>query len=202
MRPFVRETGVAAPLPMANVDTDMIIPKQFLKTISRAGLAEGLFYDLRRDAEGAPVAGFVLDEAAYRGASILLAHDNFGCGSSREHAPWALEDAGVRCVIAPSFGDIFAANCVENGMAPVRLERDQVDALMAQARGGNATFVVDMEACEVVAPDGTRLAFAIDPEWRRRLLAGEDAIAATLRHEGDIAAFERDRAQSAPEFAG
>ncbi len=147
MEKFMTLTGIAAPLPMVNVDTDMIIPKQFLRTIKRTGLSEGLFYDMRFDEQGKPNDGFVLDRPAYKGAQILVTGENFGCGSSREHAPWALLDAGIRCVIAPSFADIFYNNCFKNGMLPIKLPQEQVDLLMDDAeRGANATVTVDLES--------------------------------------------------------
>src|SRR4051794_14894270 len=137
MKPFTRIEGRAAPLPIANLDTDQLIPKQFLKTVERKGLGKGLFYDFRVDLEGRPIEAFVLNQPAYQGTSILLTGDNFGCGSSREHAPWALLDFGIGCVIAPSFGDIFYNNCFENGLLPIQLPSEQVHELMGEARGGN-----------------------------------------------------------------
>src|SRR3954468_18410089 len=154
MQAFTRLDAKAAPLPLANIDTDQIIPKQFLKTVEREGLAKGLFYDLRFDGEGNPKPDFVLHQPQYAGASVLIAGDNFGCGSSREHAPWALLDFGLRCVIAPSFADIFYNNCFENGLLPVALPEADVHALMAEARGGNHLFTVDLEAQTVTAPSG------------------------------------------------
>src|SRR3954470_11702354 len=152
MQPFIRLDGRAAPLPVANIDTDQIIPKQFLKTVEREGLAKGLFYDLRFDGEGHAKPDFVLNQPAYAGASVLIAGDNFGCGSSREHAPWALLDFGLRCVIAPSFADIFYNNCFNNGLLPVALPLHEVEALMDEARGGNHIFTVDLESQTVIAP--------------------------------------------------
>ncbi|MEO0960362.1 MAG: 3-isopropylmalate dehydratase small subunit, partial [Pseudomonadota bacterium] len=147
MEPFGKLTGVAAPLPLINIDTDMIIPKQFLKTIKRTGLGVNLFSEMRYDADGNEIADFVLNRPAYRGAEILVAGDNFGCGSSREHAPWAIKDFGIRCVIAPSFADIFFNNCFKNGILPIALPQDEVDKLMGDAeRGANATLTIDLEA--------------------------------------------------------
>jgi 3-isopropylmalate/(R)-2-methylmalate dehydratase small subunit len=164
MEKFTKLRAVAAPLPMVNVDTDKIIPKQFLKTIKRTGLSKGLFYDLRFDEAGRPKAGFVLDQPAYREARILIAGANFGCGSSREHAPWALLDFGIRCVIAPSFADIFYNNCFKNGILPIALPPAQVDLLMDDAeRGSNAVVSVDLESQTIAGPDGGELRFEIDP---------------------------------------
>src|ERR1700760_2401754 len=159
MTPFSRLDGKAAPLNVANVDTDQIIPKQFLKTVEREGLGKGLFYDMRFDEAGEPNPDFVLNQPQYAGASVLIAGDNFGCGSSREHAPWALLDFGLRCVIAPSFADIFYNNCFNNGLLPITLPEDQVHALMAEAKGGNHIFSIDLESQTVIAPSGQRFAF-------------------------------------------
>jgi 3-isopropylmalate dehydratase small subunit len=193
MRPFDTLTAVAAPLPIANLDTDQIIPKQFLATVERTGLAKGLFYDLRFDANGAPKPDFVLNQQAYAGAAILIAGVNFGCGSSREHAPWALADFGIRCVVAPSFADIFYNNCFNNGILPVALPQEAVDQLAAEARGGNHRFTVDLREQVVIAPDGKRFAFEIDPGRKAKLLEGLDDIGMTLSREPDIAAFEERR---------
>jgi len=190
MQPFTTLTAVAAPLNMANVDTDMIIPKQFLKTIARTGLSKGLFYELRFDETGAPT-DFVLDRPAYDGAQILVTGSNFGCGSSREHAPWALLDAGIRCVIAPSFADIFYNNCFKNGILPVALPAEQVEALMRDAeKGANATLTVDLAAQEIRRPDGETIAFDIDPFRKKCLLEGLDDIGLTLEKADAIAAYE------------
>ncbi len=202
MTPFTSLTARAAPLDIANVDTDQIIPKQFLKTVGRVGLARGLFYDLRFDAAGKAKPGFVLDEAAYAGSGILIAGANFGCGSSREHAPWALMDFGIRCVIAESFADIFHANCLENGLLPVTLAKAEVRALMDEARGGNHVFSVDLAAQTVTAPSGRRVAFAIEAASKARLLAGADAIGESLRREDAIDAFEQARAVRQPWLGG
>lgn len=193
MTPFTTLTGIAAPLRRANVDTDLIIPKQFLKTISRAGLAEGLFYDLRTRPDGAPDPDFILNQPAYAGAQILIAGPNFGCGSSREHAPWALLDAGIRCVIASSFADIFYNNCFNNGLLPLILPQEQVESLLDQARGANHVFTVDLGAQVVTAPDGRQFAFTIDAARKHKLLTGLDDIGLTLTQEDAIAAFEARR---------
>jgi 3-isopropylmalate/(R)-2-methylmalate dehydratase small subunit len=198
MQPFIRLDGRAAPLPVANIDTDQIIPKQFLKTVEREGLAKGLFYDLRFDGEGKPRPDFVLDQPGYAGANVLIAGDNFGCGSSREHAPWALLDFGLRCVIAPSFADIFYNNCFENGLLPVALPEGQVHELMAEALGGNHLFTVDLETQTVIAPSGKAVHFDIDPGRKEKLLKGLDAIGETLQHDADIGAFEARRRRRMP----
>jgi 3-isopropylmalate/(R)-2-methylmalate dehydratase small subunit len=198
MQPFIRLDGRAAPLPVANIDTDQIIPKQFLKTVEREGLAKGLFYDLRFDGEGNPKPDFVLHQPQYAGASVLIAGDNFGCGSSREHAPWALLDFGLRCVIAPSFADIFYNNCFENGLLPIALAEDEVHALMGEALGGNHVFSVDLEEQVVTAPSGRKVFFDIDPGRKEKLLKGLDAIGETLEHKDEIASYEARRARRVP----
>ena len=191
MDKFTRLTGVAAPLPMINVDTDMIIPKQFLKTIKRTGLGTHLFDEMRYAEDGSEIADFVLNQPAYRGAQILVAGDNFGCGSSREHAPWALLDFGIRCVIAPSFADIFYNNCFQNGILPIVLPQEQVDRLMDDAeRGSNAVVTVDLEKQEITGPDGGRISFDIDPFRKHCLLNGLDAIGLTMQQGDAIDAFE------------
>ncbi|MDH3473426.1 MAG: 3-isopropylmalate dehydratase small subunit [Rhodospirillales bacterium] len=198
MEKFTKLTGVAAPLPMVNVDTDKIIPKQFLKTIKRTGLAKGLFYELRYD-EAGNKKDFVLDRPAYKNASILVAGENFGCGSSREHAPWALLDAGIRCVIAPSFADIFYNNCFKNGILPIALPQAQVDLLMDDAeRGANAVVTVDLENQVITGPDGGTIAFEIDPFRKHCLLNGLDDIGLTLEKEARIDGFEKERAAAQP----
>jgi 3-isopropylmalate dehydratase/3-isopropylmalate/(R)-2-methylmalate dehydratase small subunit len=201
MTPFTRLDARAAALDIANVDTDQIIPKQFLKTVDREGLAAGLFYDLRFEADGAPRPGFVLDDPAFAGAGVLIAGDNFGCGSSREHAPWALLDFGIRCVIASSFADIFHNNCLQNGLLPVVLPREQVRALMGEARGGNHVFSIDLEAQTVTAPSGAVFAFQIDPGRKEKLLKGLDAIGETLAARADIDRFEALRGLDQPWLA-
>jgi 3-isopropylmalate dehydratase/3-isopropylmalate/(R)-2-methylmalate dehydratase small subunit len=194
MTPFTRLDARAAPLDVANIDTDQIIPKQFLKTVDREGLARGLFYDMRFDTEGRPRPGFVLDDPAFARAGVLVAGDNFGCGSSREHAPWALLDFGIRCVISSGFADIFYNNCFQNGLLPIVLPRQQVRALMDEAKGGNHVFSIDLEAQTVTAPSGAVFAFEIDPGRKEKLLKGLDAIGETLQAAGDIATFEARRA--------
>ena len=203
MTPFRKLTGIAAPLRMINVDTDRIIPKQFLKTIRRTGLGANLFNDMRFAPDGAEIPDFVLNRAPWRDAEILIAGENFGCGSSREHAPWALLDFGIRCVIAPSFGDIFYNNCFKNGVLPVTLPDAAVAALMDQAeQGSNARFAVDLEACEVVPPDGAAIGFEIDPFRRHCLLEGLDDIGLTLEKAAAIDAFEAARRIDRPWLAG
>ena len=198
MQPFTRLDGKAAPLPLANIDTDQIIPKQFLKTVEREGLAKGLFYDLRFDEQGREKPDFTLNRPEYKGAAVLVTGDNFGCGSSREHAPWALMDFGVRCVIAPSFAEIFYGNCLNNGLLPVALAPEQVDELMDEARGGNHVFSVDLESQTVTAPSGKAYRFDIDPAAKEKLLKGLDAIGETLMHVADIDVFEMKQALSRP----
>jgi 3-isopropylmalate dehydratase, small subunit len=199
MEKFTTLTGVAAPLPMINVDTDMIIPKQFLKTIKRTGLGKNLFDEMRYTPDGGEVPEFVLNRPAYRNAKVLIAGNNFGCGSSREHAPWAIADFGIRCVIAPSFADIFFNNCFKNGILPVRLPTEQVEALSKQAENGaNATFTIDLENQVIVAPDGSRTPFDVDPFRKHCLLNGLDDIGLTLMKNDRIEAFESARKQSAP----
>ncbi len=198
MQPFTRLDAKAAPLDIANLDTDQIIPKQFLKTVEREGLAKGLFYDLRFDEAGRPKPGFVLNDPKYAGAGVLIAGDNFGCGSSREHAAWALLDYGVRCVIAPSFADIFHSNCLQNGVLTVALPEDQVRALMGEAKGGNHVFSVDLAAQTVTAPSGQVFRFEIDPGQKEKLLQGLDAIGETLQAAKDIDVYEMRQALAQP----
>jgi 3-isopropylmalate/(R)-2-methylmalate dehydratase small subunit len=201
MQKFTSLTGVAAPLPMINVDTDRIIPKQFLKTIKRTGLGKHLFHELRYDEQGNEKADFVLNQAAYRKAQILVTGENFGCGSSREHAPWALLDFGIRCVISTSFADIFHANCFQNGILPIKVSKEDLEKLMDDAnRGANATLTVDLEKQEIRGPDGGLVRFDIDPFRRRCLLEGLDNIDLTLEHERAIVAYE-ERAQDARPWA-
>ena len=190
MDPFTTLMGVAAPLAMHNVDTDMIIPKQFLKTIERSGLARGLFHELRSDHEGRPL-DFVLDRVAYQEAKILVVGENFGCGSSREHAPWALLDFGIRCIVAVSFADIFYNNCFKNGILPIALPPDHVDKLLDDAeRGANATLTIDLEMQEIRGPDGGVIPFDIDPFRKHCLLNGLDDIGLTLEHGETVDDFE------------
>jgi 3-isopropylmalate/(R)-2-methylmalate dehydratase small subunit len=199
MQPFTSLTGIAAPLPLDNVDTDKIIPARFLKTIKRSGLGVHLFDTLRYDETGAERPDFVLNQAPYRDATILITGQNFGCGSSREHAPWALLDFGIRCVIAPDFADIFYNNCCKNGILPVRLPRAICDQLMADAgMGGNARITVDLRDQVVVRPDGTRIAFELDAHRREMLLEGQDEIGQTLARGPAIDRFESERRARLP----
>ncbi len=199
MQPFTTLTSVAAPLPLANVDTDKIIPARFLKTITRDGLGVHLFDTLRYDADGAERGEFVLNQPQYRHAEILIAHENFGCGSSREHAPWALLDFGIRCVIAPDFADIFYNNCFKNGILPITLPRATCDLLMADAAlGGNARLSVDLVRQVVVRADGEAIGFAIDASRREILLEGLDDIGQTLQRAGAIDDYERARVAALP----
>ncbi len=195
MQKFNTLRGVAAPLPMINVDTDMIIPKQFLKTIKRTGLGKNLFDEMRFEMDGKEKPDFVLNKPAYRKAQILVAGENFGCGSSREHAPWALLDFGIRCVIASSFADIFYNNCFKNGILPITLPQSDVDLLMDDAkRGSNAILTIDLENQVITGPDGGHVHFEIDPFRKKCLLEGLDDIGLTMEHAGDIDTFEtRDR---------
>ncbi len=203
MDSFTTLTATAAPLPMINVDTDQIIPKQFLRTIKRTGLSEGLFYDLRFDEAGQPKTGFVLDQPAYQDTKILVTGENFGCGSSREHAPWAILDAGIRCVIAPSFGDIFYNNCFKNGMLPIQLPREQVELLMDDAeRGANAVVGVDLEKQEITGPDGGTIHFEIDAFRKHCLLNGLDDIDQTLEKAPRIDDYEAKQKHRQPWLAG
>src|SRR5258706_10965962 len=194
MDKFTTLEGVAAPLKMINVDTDMVIPKQYLKTIKRTGLGKGLFSEKRYRDDGAENPDFVLNKPAYRNAKILVAGDNFGCGSSREHAPWALMDFGIRCVVSTSFADIFYNNCFQNGLLPVVLPADQVQALMEEAKGGNHLVTVDLEAQTVVSPSGQTFRFEIDPIRKQKMLKGLDAIGETLQAAGDIDLYEMRQA--------
>jgi 3-isopropylmalate/(R)-2-methylmalate dehydratase small subunit len=197
MEKFTKLTGVAAPLPMRNVDTDMIIPKQFLKTIKRTGLGKSLFFEMRYDEAGKEIPDFVLNQPAYRKATILVTGENFGCGSSREHAPWALLDFGIRCIIATDFADIFYNNCFQNGILPIKLPQADVDKLMDDAsRGANATVTIDLESQEIRGPDGGVIKFDIDPFRKHCLLNGLDNIGLTLEKQKAIDAFE-EKAQAA-----
>jgi len=199
MDKFTTLTGVAAPLPLRNIDTDMIIPKQFLKTIQRTGLGKSLFFEMRFDQEGREVPDFVLNKPAYRAATILVTGENFGCGSSREHAPWALLDFGIRCVIAPDFADIFYNNCFQNGILPIKLPQAEVDKLMDDAqRGANATLTIDLEKQEIRGPDGGVISFDIDPFRKHCLLNGLDNIGLTLEKTQSIEDFEKTVAASRP----
>ncbi|WP_339778154.1 3-isopropylmalate dehydratase small subunit [uncultured Thalassospira sp.] len=199
MDKFDTLTGVAAPLPMLNVDTDMIIPKQFLKTIKRSGLGKNLFDEMRFDDQGNEIPDFVLNQAAYRNAKILVTGANFGCGSSREHAPWSLLDFGIRCIIAPSFADIFYNNCFKNGILPIALPQEDVDKLMSDAeRGANATVTIDLEKQEITGPDGGCIKFDVEPFRKHCLLNGLDDIGLTLQQADAINGFEAERAASQP----
>lgn len=201
MEKFTTLTGVAAPLPLRNVDTDMIIPKQFLKTIKRTGLGKSLFFEMRYDEAGKEISDFVLNQPAYRKAQILVTGENFGCGSSREHAPWALLDFGIRCIVAPDFADIFYNNCFQNGILPIKLPQAEVDKLMDDAsRGANATLTIDLEKQEIRGPDGGVIRFDIDPFRKHCLLNGLDNIGLTLEKQGAIEAFE-EKAQAARPWA-
>ena len=198
MQAFTRLDGRAAPLSLANIDTDQIIPKQFLKTVEREGLAKGLFYDFRFDGDGKEITDFVLNRPEYKGSSVLIAGDNFGCGSSREHAPWALMDYGILCVISTSFADIFNNNCFNNGLLPVVLKPEEVAALMGEAKGGNHMVSIDLEAQTVISPAGEVFHFDIDPVRKEKMLKGLDAIGETLMHRGDIDVYESKRALDRP----
>ncbi len=199
MEKFTKLTGIAAPMPLVNIDTDMIIPKQFLKTIKREGLGVHLFDEMRYDDDGAERPDFVLNQPAYREAQILVAGDNFGCGSSREHAPWAIKDFGIRCVISTSFADIFYNNCFKNGILPIVLPEADRDRLMAEAeRGANARLTIDLEAQEIVTSDGQTVGFEIDPFRKHCLLEGLDDIGLTLEKAGAIDSFEAKAAAERP----
>ena len=199
MEKFTKLTGVAAPLPVVNIDTDMIIPKDYLKTIKRTGLGKGLFAEARYKEDGSENPDFVLNKPAYRNAQILVAGDNFGCGSSREHAPWALLDFGIRCVISTSFADIFYNNCFKNGILPIVVSQEDLDKLMDDAgRGSNAVLTVDLESQEITGPDGGTIKFDIDAFKRHCMLNGLDDIGLTLEKAGSIAAFEKTNAETRP----
>ncbi|BFM48119.1 3-isopropylmalate dehydratase small subunit [Marinomonas sp. THO17] len=208
MRPFTKHTGLAAPLDLANVDTDMIIPKQFLKSIKRTGFGKNLFDELRYEDEGQPDQScegrplredFVLNQLRYAGSSVLLARQNFGCGSSREHAPWALDDYGIRSIIAPSFADIFYNNCFKNGLLPIILQAEEVDQLFIEvAAKEGATIDIDLESQTVTSPSGATFEFLVDPFRKHCLLNGLDDIGLTLQEEDRIRRFEEKRMQQAP----
>lgn len=195
MQPYTKHTGLVAPMDRVNVDTDQMVPKQFLKALTRQGFGRTLFYDWRYLPGEKPNLEFILNWPRYQGASVLLARANFGCGSSREHAPWALLDFGIRCVVAPGFADIFYNNCCKNGILPVRLPKEQVERLMRAAENGaNATFTVDLEKQEIALPDGERYHFEIDSFRKHCLLNGLDDIGLTEEKAAEIDAFEaRDR---------
>jgi len=199
MDKFETLTGIAAPMPLVNIDTDMIIPKQFLKTIKRSGLGVNLFDEMRYDADGKEIPGFVLNQPQYRASEILVAGDNFGCGSSREHAPWAIKDFGIRAVISTSFADIFYNNCFKNGILPISLPQEQVEALMKDAeKGANARMTVDLEAQTVTSSDGEVFAFEIDPFRRHCLLHGLDDIGLTMEKAAKIDSFEAELGTQRP----
>ncbi|MGU3496030.1 3-isopropylmalate dehydratase small subunit [Xanthobacteraceae bacterium A53D] len=199
MDKFTTLESVAAPMKIVNVDTDMIIPKQFLKTIKRTGLGKGLFSDMRYNADGSDNPDFVLNQTAYKNAKILVAGDNFGCGSSREHAPWALLDFGIRCVISTSFADIFYNNCFKNGILPIVVSKDDLEKLFDDAsRGANSTLTVDLAAQEIRGPDGGTLKFEIDPFRKRCLLEGLDDIGLTLEKRDSIDTYEGAKRDDRP----
>ncbi len=199
MEKFTTLTGVAAPMNKINVDTDMIIPKQFLKTIQRAGLGKHLFDEMRFDRDGNEVEDFILNKPAYRDAQILVAGDNFGCGSSREHAPWALLDFGIRCVISTSFADIFYNNCFKNGILPIKVSKEDLDKLMDDAeRGANATLTVDLGNQKIFGPDGGEVSFEMDAFKKQCLLNGLDDIGLTMKNKNKIENFEDQKKTSQP----
>ena len=199
MDKFTKLTGVAAPMPMINIDTDMVIPKQFLKSIKRTGYAEQLFFELRYDDDGNEIEDFVLNKPQYRDSKIIVAGLNFGCGSSREHAPWALLDFGIRCVISESFADIFYSNCFKNGILPIKLPKEDIAKLMDDAeRGANATLTVDLESQEITGPDGGSIKFDLDPFLKECLLKGLDDIGLTLKKAGKIDTYEDKQKAAQP----
>src|SRR5204862_4170016 len=199
MDKFTTLEGVAAPLKMINIDTDMIIPKQYLKTIKRTGLGTGLFSELRYKDDGSENPDFVLNKPAYRHAKILVVDDNFGCGSSREHAPWALLDFGIRCIIAPSFADIFYNNCFKNGILPIALPKDIVDELMEDARkGANAVMTIDLETQTITRPDGEKVHFELDAFRKHCLLNGLDDIGLTEQKSAELGAYEEKARHTRP----
>ena len=202
MEKFTKITGIAAPMDLINIDTDMVIPKQYLTTIERTGLGKGLFHEMRYNKDGTENPDFVLNKPAYRKATILVAGDNFGCGSSREHAPWALLDFGFRCIIAPSFADIFYNNCFKNGILPIRLPQKSVDSLMEDAnRGANATITVNLEEEIITRPDGEKIKFSLDEFKKYCLLNGLDDIGLTMENENKISSFEKNRLATQPWLA-
>ncbi len=186
MEPFIKISTIAAPIALSNIDTDQIIPKQFLTTIERKGLANGLFYDFRFDENGKIKEDFILNQEKYKNAQIIIAGPNFGCGSSREHAPWALLDFGIRAIISSSYADIFYNNCFKNGILPIKLSQNIVESLMAQANGHNCRFEIDLEAQTIGAPNGEIYNFDIEPSMKRALLLGLDDIADSLTHDNEI----------------
>ena len=199
MDKFTKLTGIAAPMPLVNIDTDMIIPKQFLKTIKRSGLGVNLFDEMRFDRDGNENPDFVLNQPQYREAEILVAGDNFGCGSSREHAPWAIKDFGIRCVISTSFADIFYNNCFKNGILPIALPQEAVDVLMTDAeKGSNARMSVDLEAQTVTTSDGESFVFEVDAFKKHCLMNGLDDIGLTMEKAASIDAFEAEASAARP----
>lgn len=199
MDKFTTLSGVAAPMPLVNIDTDMIIPKEYLKTIQRAGLGKSLFAEMRYNNDGSDVEDFVLNKPAYRSAQILVAGDNFGCGSSREHAPWALADFGIRCVISTSFADIFYNNCFKNGILPIQVSPQELEKLMDDAeRGSNATMTVDLPSQEIKGPDGGTIKFELDPFRKECLLNGLDEIGLTMKSVAKVDSFEEKQKLSQP----
>ncbi len=199
MEKFETLTGVAAPLPIVNIDTDMIIPKQFLKTIKRTGLGTALFHEMRTNDDGSENADFVLNKPAYRNAKILIAGDNFGCGSSREHAPWALLDFGIRCVISTSFADIFYNNCFKNGILPIQVSEDELETLMhASERGANFTLTIDLEEQEIKGLESGDIAFKVDHFRKHCLMNGLDDIGLTMNKAAEIDTFEGKMTESRP----
>jgi len=199
MQKFTKLSGIAAPLDLVNIDTDMIIPKQFLKTIKRSGLGVNLFDEMRYDDDRIEIESFVLNQPAYRDAQILVAGDNFGCGSSREHAPWAIADFGITCVIAPSYADIFYNNCFKNGILPIALPQEQVDVLMKDAeKGANARIEVDLEAQTITSSDGEVFKFDVDAFKKHCLMHGLDDIGLTMEKAASIDAFETAAASARP----
>ena len=199
MEKFEKLTAIAAPMPLINIDTDMIIPKQFLKTIKRSGLGVNAFHEMRYDLDGNENPDFVLNNEAYKGANILVAGDNFGCGSSREHAPWALLDFGIRCVISTSFADIFYNNCFKNGILPVVVSEDELQVLMKDAeKGSNARMIVDLENQQIETSDGEVISFDVDQHRKHCLINGLDDIGLSMEKIASVDAFEAQMAQSAP----
>lgn len=202
MEKFETLTGVAAPMPLINIDTDMIIPKLFLKTIKRSGLGVHLFDEMRYNQDGSEKSDFILNQPAYREAKIIIAGDNFGCGSSREHAPWAIADFGIRCIVSTSFADIFFNNCFKNGILPIVLPKEDVDKLMDDAsRGANAKITVDLVKQEITGPDGGMIKFDVDPFRKHCLLEGLDDVGLTLQKEDKITSFEESYKASMPWMA-
>ncbi|MGH1370009.1 MAG: 3-isopropylmalate dehydratase small subunit [Maritimibacter sp.] len=199
MEKFKKLTGVAAPMPLVNIDTDMIIPKVFLKSIARTGFGKNLFDEMRYNRDGTEIADFVLNKPQYRNAEILVAGDNFGCGSSREHAPWAIADFGIKCIISTSFADIFFNNCFKNGILPIVLPQEDVDKLMDDAeRGANAQVTIDLENQKITGPDGGEISFEVDAFKKHCLMNGLDDIGLTMEKKASIDSFEAQASQARP----